>query len=50
MEGGREPEYRLDAISEGPNKSQFPGPNPLPLALVSRNVSARIKNITQGAV
>jgi hypothetical protein len=26
--------YRLDAISQGPNNSQFPGPNPLPLALV----------------
>jgi hypothetical protein len=26
--------YRLDAISQGPKNSQFPGPNPLPLALV----------------
>ncbi len=26
--------YRLDAISQGPKKSRFPGPNPLPLALV----------------
>jgi hypothetical protein len=26
--------YRLDAISHGPKNSQFPGPNPLPLALV----------------
>jgi hypothetical protein len=26
--------YRLDAISLGPKNSQFPGPNPLPLALV----------------
>jgi hypothetical protein len=25
---------RLDAISQGPKKSQFPGPNPLPLVLV----------------
>ena len=25
---------RLDAISQGPKKSQFPGLNPLPLALV----------------
>ncbi len=25
--------YRLDAISQGPKNSQFPGPNPLPLAL-----------------
>jgi hypothetical protein len=26
--------YWLDAISQGPKKSQFPGPNPLQLALV----------------
>ncbi len=26
--------YWLDAISKGPKKSQIPGPNPLPLALV----------------
>jgi hypothetical protein len=26
--------YRLDAISQGPKNSRFPGPNPLPLALV----------------
>jgi hypothetical protein len=26
--------WRLDAISQGPKKSWFPGPNPLPLALV----------------
>jgi len=24
--------YRLDAISQGPTNSQFPGPNPLSLA------------------
>ncbi len=40
--------YRLDAISQGPKNSQFPGPNPLPLALV--NGYARIKNIMHGAV
>ncbi len=26
--------YRLDDVSQGPKKSRFPGPNPLPLALV----------------
>ena len=26
--------FRLDAISQGPNNSRIPGPNPLPLALV----------------
>ncbi len=26
--------YRLDAFSQGPKNCQFPGPNPLPLALV----------------
>jgi hypothetical protein len=26
--------YQLDAISQGPKKSRFTGPNPLPLALV----------------
>ena len=26
--------YRLYAISQGPKNSQFPGPNPLPLAHV----------------
>jgi len=26
--------YRLDAISQGPKNSRFPGPNPLPLALL----------------
>jgi len=26
--------YRLDVISQGPKNSRFPGPNPLPLALV----------------
>jgi hypothetical protein len=36
--------YRLDAISQGSKKSRFPGPNPLPLALVMD--AARIKSIT----
>ncbi len=40
--------YRLDAISQGPKKSRFPGPNPLPLALVMDN--ARVKIITHRAV
>jgi hypothetical protein len=40
--------YRLDAISQGPKNSRFPGPNPLPLALVKD--AARVKSITQGAV
>jgi hypothetical protein len=40
--------YRLDAISQGPKNSQFPGPNPLPFALV--NGYARIQNIMHGAV
>ncbi len=35
--------YRLDAISQGPEKSQFPGPNPLSLAPVMDAV--RIKSI-----
>ncbi len=26
--------YRLDAISQGPKSSRFPGPNPLPFAHV----------------
>jgi hypothetical protein len=26
--------YQFDAIAQGPKNSQFPGPNPLPLALV----------------
>jgi hypothetical protein len=38
--------YRLDAISKGPKKFRFPGPNPLPLALVMD--AARIKSITLG--
>jgi hypothetical protein len=38
--------YRLNAISQGPKKSWFPGPNPLPLSLVMD--AARIKSITQG--
>ncbi len=36
--------YLLDAISQGPKKSRFPGTNPLPLALVMD--AARIKSIT----
>jgi hypothetical protein len=40
--------YRLDAISQGPKKSRFSGPNLLPLALVMD--AARIKSITHGAV
>jgi hypothetical protein len=39
--------YRLDAISQGPKTSRFPGPNPLPLALVMD--AARIKSITNRA-
>jgi hypothetical protein len=38
----------FDAISQGPKKSLFQGPNPLPLALVMD--VARIKSITHGAV
>jgi hypothetical protein len=38
-----------NAISQGPKNSRFPGPNPLPLALVMY-LSARIKNITHEAV
>ncbi len=26
--------YQLDAISQGPKNSRFPGPNPLPIALI----------------
>ncbi len=40
--------YRLDAILQGPKNSQFPGPNPLPPALVKD--AARIKSITHRAV
>ncbi len=40
--------YRLDAISQGPKKSRFPGPKSLPLALVMD--AARIKSIMHGAV
>jgi hypothetical protein len=40
--------YRLDAMSQGPKNSRFPGPNPLPLALVTD--AGRIKSITHGAV
>ncbi len=38
----------LDAISQGTKKSPFPGPNPLPLALLMDDT--RIKRITHGAV
>jgi hypothetical protein len=27
-------DFRLDVISQGPKNSRFPGPNPVPLALV----------------
>jgi hypothetical protein len=40
--------YRLDAVSQGPKNSLFPGPTP-PLSC-PRNVSARIKHITHGAI
>jgi hypothetical protein len=40
--------YWLDAISQDPKNSRFPGPNPLPLALVMD--AARIKSIMHGAV
>ncbi len=40
--------YRLDAISQGPKKSRFPGPDPFPLALVMD--AALVKSITRGAV
>jgi hypothetical protein len=40
--------YRLDAISQGPKNSRFPGPYPLLLALVKE--AACIKSITNGAV
>jgi hypothetical protein len=40
--------YRLDAISQGPKKYRFPGPKPLPLALVMD--AARIQSITHGPV
>jgi hypothetical protein len=36
--------FRLNAISQGPKKYQFPGPSPLPPALVMD--AARIKSIT----
>ncbi len=39
---------RLNAILQGPKKSQFPGPNPLPLALVMD--VTRIKIIMHGAI
>jgi hypothetical protein len=34
--------YRLDAISQDPKKDRFPGPNPLPFALLMD--AARIKS------
>jgi hypothetical protein len=40
--------YRLDAVSKGLKNSQYPGPNPLPLAHIME--AARIKSITHGAV
>ncbi len=40
--------YQLDAISQGPKNSRFPGPNPLPFALAKD--AARIKSIKHGAV
>ncbi len=39
--------FGLNASSHYPKNSRFPGPNPLPLALVMD--AARIKNITHGA-
>ncbi len=39
--------YLLDAFSQDPKNSRFPGPNPLPLALVMD--AARIKSITHVA-
>ncbi len=36
--------YRLDASSQSQKKSRFPGPNPLPFALVMD--AARIKSMT----
>ncbi len=38
----------LDASSQGQKKSQFPGPNPISLALEMD--AARIKSITRGAL
>jgi hypothetical protein len=42
--------YRLDAISQSLKKSRFPGPNPLPLALVMDAARINIKSIMHGAV
>jgi hypothetical protein len=39
---------QLDAISQGPKKYRFPGPNSLPLVLIMD--AARIKSITHWAV
>jgi hypothetical protein len=38
--------FWLDAISQGPKNSQFPVPNPLPVALASRDVSAQYHFLT----
>ncbi len=40
--------YQLDAISQSQKNSQFPGPNPFPLALVMD--AGRIKSIMHGAL
>jgi hypothetical protein len=40
--------YLLDAISQDLKNSRFPGPNPLPLALIMD--AAHIKSITHGTV
>ncbi len=40
--------YQLDVISQAPKNSRFPGPNPLPLALIMD--AASIKSITHRAV
>ncbi len=40
--------YRFDAISQDPKYSRFPGPNTLPLALITD--AARNKIITHEAV
>jgi hypothetical protein len=41
--------HRLDAISQGPKKSPFPGPNPPPTCPRVMD-AARLKSITHGAV
>ncbi len=40
--------YRLDAISQGPKMSRFPGPNPLSLALVMETARINLKSIMHG--